>query len=156
MNILSIPIRLLGVAALLCLAVGSLVLWRYLTPTVAQAEQYWNENGVRHYHIQVTYEAGPRYKSRHDITVKDGQVLDDQIAIENCRMTNGGCSLAWGGDQTVPGLFGTARTAMQEYQPWVTVRFDWRYGFPRRIIRDNPQVFDDDVTWNVEAFDVLP
>jgi hypothetical protein len=107
--------------------------------------------------MRVVFESGPWYGGRHDIIVRDGRLISDQISIVYCSMTNNGCDLPWGGEFTVLGLFNTVHSSLSgERRQWVRARFNWYYGYPQHITVDDPAVFDEDMTWRVESFEPEP
>lgn len=128
------------------------------TGQIDQAEQLWLSQNINDYRMKVTiYQAlAVGLTVQHNVTIKDGQVVEQECISEECLLITGSL------EYTVPGLFKEARAAdvgdglIDTTGPGcATIGFDEAYGFPTFVDVDCYMQDDEEYSVKVEEFEVL-
>jgi len=128
------------------------------TPSVDQREQAWLEQSITAYRIEVLVVRSVWHAQTHQITIQNGQVENATAVCIPAPTEAGKCEVEDfnAEDYTVAGLFREAHAQTQsQYAAWTTITYDPRYGFPQQISYNHPEMYDEDWTWRVTAFEVL-
>lgn len=129
-----------------------------LSAKIAKAEQKWQEQGIESYRIEVLHARSTWHAQYHQITVRDGKVVQQSAYCIPAPAESGECEVEPfnAEDYVAPGLFSLARSeAKREQGQWAQIEFDPTYGFPSKISFDNPEAIDEELVWRVTAFEVL-
>lgn len=118
-----------------------------------RAEAKWEREGIRGYSILVEV-GGFWHMQRYAVVVRDGEVVDSSTTCIVAPGESPPCQAAPFDPEefTVPGLFAIARAQLASSEEWTTVEYDTKYGYPRSIRYDNPQIADEEQIWNVLEF----
>jgi hypothetical protein len=121
---------------------------------LAAGRERWSEAGIGSYTIEVRVISGPWHLQDHAITVRDGEVADATAACTPSLFENGQCEVEPfdAANFTVPGLFAQATQMAQEYGAATNITLDPDYGYPAAIAYDDPDILDEQLTWQVTAF----
>ena len=123
-----------------------------------QAEQKWTAQGITSYRIEVLVVSSVWHAQSHQITVQSNQVVDGQAGCIPAPMEPGVCEVRAyvAKDYMVPGLFALARSAIQSEQTaGVQITYDPSYGFPSQVSYNDPELVDEDWSWQVTAFEII-
>ena len=126
--------------------------------SIDQAERKWQAHGITSYRIEVLTVQSVWHAQSHQITVRDGKVIDQSASCIPAPTEMGVCEVQpyKAEDYTVPGLFAKAHWMVENIQArWMQINFDSQYDFPSQISFDDPDAIDDDWAWRVMAFDPL-
>lgn len=124
---------------------------------LVEAEDRWSDNPVTNYDIEVLYvESGRQVIQIHSLTVVEGEVVAEEVRcseqFQNCIFAD-----IPTGRFTVPGLFQTARFALENDEINANsggVSFHETYGFPQFIGLRSPGANPLPWYWQVETFSV--
>jgi len=123
---------------------------------LASNTEKWDAQGVTHYRFELTISCFCPFMDIMPVTVevKDGQIVsltdvNGQPLADNFRATFEEAA-------TVEGLFAIAAENIANADK-VDIVYDMQYGFPTSIIVDRIKLaVDDEISYYVEAFEVLP
>ena len=124
-----------------------------------QAESRWKQQGIASYRIEVSAFRSIHHAQFYHITVQDGVVVDQSASCTPAPLEFGKCKVEpfEAEAYTVPGLFAKASSLLEgDYKTWGKVSFDPTYGFPSQISYNHPNAVDEDWSWSVTSFEVLP
>ncbi len=125
---------------------------------IDEAEEKWLDQGMESYRIEVLVASSVSHAQAHNISVEDGQVVDQSASCIPAPTEFGECEVRPfdSQDYTVAGLFSQARRAAgSDSAEFVVIDFDPTYGFPSRIRFDHPEIIDEDWVWTVRSFEVV-
>jgi hypothetical protein len=128
------------------------------TPSVEQWEQVWQEQAITAYRIEVLVVRSVWHAQTHQLTIQKGQVESATATCIPAPTEAGNCEVEDFNvdDYTVTGLFREAQAQTQsEYAAWVTITYDPTYGYPQQISYNHPEMYDEDWSWRVMAFEIL-
>ncbi len=126
---------------------------------ISQGEELWQEQGITNYEIKVRMVDSIWHAQTHTLLVENGAVSE---ATANCipaPFEGAECEVREfdAATYTVPGLFAIAREeAARSDGQWTTIEFDEQYGFPTRISFNDPEILDEDRSWQVMRFVANP
>lgn len=124
----------------------------------AQADK-WAAQNITSYQIQVT-EISLWNIQTHTVTVKDGVITEEFATCQPSLLSfDGTCQIEpyEAENFTVPGLFALAQRFMeQDNGEWTTITYNETYYFPTDISYNNPDIYDEEVSWRVDLFEPLP
>lgn len=124
----------------------------------AQADK-WAAQNITSYQIQVT-EISLWNIQTHTVTVKDGVITEEFATCQPSLLSfDGTCQIEpyEAENFTVPGLFALAQRFMeQDNGEWTTITYNETYYFPADIAYNNPDIYDEEVSWRVDSFEPLP
>lgn len=130
-----------------------------LTDEIDNLEEQWLEQAITSYEIEVLRVDSIWHAQSQRITVQEGAVVDASATCIPGPVEGRECEVrAFNADDfTVAGLFATARTMAQRGDgEWTKIEYDEQYGFPVRISYNDPEILDEDTSWQVKHFALLP
>lgn len=122
---------------------------------IGRQEEIWRGQAPDSYQIEVLHVRSIWHAQTHALTVEAGQVRAADAWCTPAPAEGQECQVTdfEAGDYLVEGLFQTARRAAQyDGGRFTKIEYDPVYGFPTRIIFDNPDIYDEDALWRVTSF----
>jgi hypothetical protein len=130
-----------------------------VTPPIDAMERTWQGHNIAAYRIEVLVVRSVWHAQSHQLTVRGNQVEHATASCIPAPTEGGACQVeAFDAENyTVPGLFREARARTQsQYAASTKITYDPTHGFPSQIAYDDPDALDEDWTWRVTRFEVLP
>jgi len=125
---------------------------------VDQMERAWLDQKIASYHVEVLVINSVWHAQSYQITVRANQIESATASCIPAPIEAGKCQVkAFNAeDYTVAGLFKKARSAAESRQATpAEITYDATYHFPRQMSYNDPNMVDEDWSWQVTAFEVL-
>lgn len=126
---------------------------------IASKQRQWGEKQIRNYRIAVLKVDSIWHAQTNTVTVRDGVVTEQSAVCIPAPFEGRECTVKEFDSNkfTVDGLFDTALAYAPDSAKYqLKVTFDEKYHYPTTISRDQANVTDDDISWRVASFEVLP
>ena len=129
-----------------------------LLSQIDAAQTQWQAQEITSYRVKVLAVRGTWHAQSHQITVKDGQVVDESASCTPAPAEMGECEVEPfdAQDYTIPALFALAQSKVQAGQAQhIRLTFDPSFGFPNLLSSGDPEIIDGGEVWRVMAFEAL-
>ncbi|UCC87725.1 MAG: hypothetical protein JSV81_00040 [Anaerolineales bacterium] len=125
---------------------------------VEQMERAWLDQKITSYRIEVLVIRSIWHAQSHQVTVRDNQIESATASCIPAPIEAGKCKVETfnAEDYTVAGLFRKAHSEAESQEATPTkITYDPTYHFPQQMSYDDPNMVDEDWSWQVTAFEVL-
>ncbi|GAB4579403.1 MAG: hypothetical protein Fur0022_21410 [Anaerolineales bacterium] len=123
-----------------------------------EAERKWQAQGIGSYQIEVLVVRSIWHAQYQQLTVENGMITFQTARCVPAPFEGQTCEVEpfTAEDYTVPGLFAKASAESEkEDTTSLNITYEPTYGYPAKIVFDDPEIFDEDWSWAVTSFEVL-
>jgi hypothetical protein len=122
---------------------------------LTRGEKSWEETGINKYQISVQVVQSIWHLQVYNLTIENGLVIDSNTSCIPAPYEGRECKIkSFDPDEfTIPALFSFADHQIQS-QPskWLKITYDPEYGFPNLISFNDPDILDEDWSYQVISF----
>ena len=119
------------------------------------SEKIWEESGINNYQISIQVIQSIWHLQIYNLTVENGLVIDSSSSCIPAPYEGRKCTIkSFDPDEfTIPALFSLAEQQIKSQQSkWVKLDYDPDFGFPIMISFNDPDILDEDWSYQVIFF----
>jgi hypothetical protein len=119
------------------------------------SEKIWEESGINNYQISIQVIQSIWHLQIYNLTVKNGLVIDSSTSCIPAPYEGRECTIKSfdPNEFTIPALFSLAEQQIKSQQSkWVKLDYDPDFGFPTMISFNDPDILDEDWSYQVISF----
>ncbi len=125
---------------------------------LTSGEKLWKESGVNHYQISIQVVQSIWHLQIYNLTVENGLVINSSTSCIPAPYEGRECTIkSFDPDNfTIPALFSMAELQIKsQHSKWLKIEYDPDFGFPTLITFNDPDILDEDWSYQVISFTKL-
>ncbi len=125
---------------------------------LTRGEKTWEVTGINNYQISVQVIQSIWHLQIYNLTVENGLVIDSSTSCIPAPYEGRECVIKTydPDDFTIPALFSLAEQQIKSKQSkWLKIEYDPDFGFPTMITFNDPDILDEDWSYQVISFSKL-
>jgi hypothetical protein len=122
---------------------------------LTSGEKIWEESGINNYQISIQVVQSIWHLQIYNLTVEDGLVIDSSTSCIPAPYEGRECAIKTfdPDDFAIPALFSLAEQQIKSKQSkWLKIDYDPDFGFPTMITFNDPEILDEDWSYQVISF----
>jgi hypothetical protein len=122
---------------------------------LTRGEKIWEEAGIKNYQISIQVVQSIWHLQIYNLTVENGLVIDSNASCIPAPYEGRECTeISFDPDNfTIPALFSMAEKQIKSQQSkWLKIEYDQDFGFPNIISFNDPDILDEDWSYQVILF----